>query len=182
MRPQHPFKILRKFLKGHPELREAATQEGFAKLVGCSKSLVRAVEQGQTKMTPKLARKVQAMTGVSMAWLATKQDPGQPIPGEDGEPITHSGILSRIEAEIARNHEEAAGELLIGSQAILERSESDKEPTRGIKQRMAATMGKLVEEAVMLGLDRGDTALVEEITRLLAKHGGASAAERKAEK
>lgn len=106
--PQHPLKILRRFLKGHPELREAATQEGFAKLVGCSRSLVRAVEQGQTRMTMKFARKVQAMTGVSLVWLAAKQDPGHPIPGGDGEPITHSGILDRIEAQIRRNFAELA--------------------------------------------------------------------------
>jgi hypothetical protein len=41
-----------------------------------------------------------------------------------------------------------------------------------IQQQMAATMAKLVESALRESLDRGDTRLMEEITRLLARQHG----------
>ena len=149
-----------------------ATQEGFASLVGCSRSLIRAVEQGQTKITPKLADMVQATTGVSISWLATKQNPELSIPGQDGKPLTHEGVIARMKREISQNLEEASSYLLIGSKAILERDETAKDASAAIKRRMASTMAKVVEEALYLSLDRGDTRLMEEITRLLAGQGG----------
>lgn len=171
VRPQHPFKILRKFLKGHAALRQASTQEGFAAMVDCSKSLIRLVEQEQTKITPKLAKKVQLATGVSISWLATKHDPLLPIPGEDGKPLTHEAVVSRMKREISQNLEEASVNLLIGSKALIERSVSAKDPSDAIRRRMASTMAKVVEEALYLSLGHGDMRLMEEITRLLARRG-----------
>jgi transcriptional regulator with XRE-family HTH domain len=171
VRPQHPFKILRKFLKGHPDLRQASTQQGFAALVDCSRSLIRLVEQEQTKITEKLAKKVQAATGVPLSWLATKHDPELPVPGEDGTPLTHEAVISRIKREISQNLEEASVNLLVGSKAVIERSNSAKDPSDAIRRRMASTMAKVVEEALYLSFDRGDTRLMEEITRLLAGQG-----------
>lgn len=170
MRPQHPFKILRKFLKGHPDLKQAATQDGFAKLVDCSRSLVRAVEQEQTGISPKLAKKVQATTGVAISWLATKHDPEQPIPGADGKLLTHADVISRIKREISGNINHASANLLARSKNAVEGPGYGKESSASINRRLARDLAKVVEDTLYQRLACGDTRLMAEIAGLLARH------------
>ena len=169
VRPQHPFKILRKFLKEHPDLRQASTQAGFAEFVGCSRSLVRAVEQGQTKITTRLAKRIQAATGVPIAWLSTPQAPDQPIPAAAGGELKHETVIAMVAAEIERNLREAERNLLLDPEA----GEGDQDHDAGSQQatwrRIAAAMGRLVEEAIFEGFTRGDDRLAGEITKTLAK-------------
>ncbi|RYD85763.1 MAG: XRE family transcriptional regulator [Verrucomicrobiaceae bacterium] len=169
MQLQHPFKILRAFLRGHPDLKKASTQEGFAKLVDCSRSLIRAVEQGQTRITERLAEQVVEATGVSLAWLTVKQNPTQPIPAAGGGILTHQVILGRIEEETERNLREASSDLLNASKSLFDPGGALSDASFLIRKRMASTMAKVVEEALLESLSRGDTYLMEEITRLLAR-------------
>lgn len=170
MHLQHPLKILRRFLRDHLELKEFSTQKGFAALLDCSASLIRAVEQGQTTITPKLVSKIQGATGVSVSWLSTKHKNGAPILGEDGQILTHEIMIERIRKQISENYDIAAKELLVGSAAVLSRSQdSKKSPSQGINRRMASTMGEIVEEALFIDLEKGDTHLMEQLTRLLAR-------------
>lgn len=156
-------------MQGHPDLRQASTQKGFADLVGCSQGLIRAVEQGQSKITPKLARKVHASTGVATVWLSKKQNPDQPVPAARGGPLTHEEILARWEEETARNIREAETERLVGTNVELEQEEGGKEHGVSMHRRMASVLGKLVEAAVFESLGRGENHLINEINRVLSR-------------
>lgn len=155
-------------MKGHPDLIQASTQLGFAGLVDCSLGLIRTVELG-TKITPKLAKKVQAVTGVSIPWLSKKHDPGQPIPAASGGILTHESVIARMRQESERYLQEAERDLLIGSNVAADSNEAAKDPSTSIKRRMASLMARLVEEALFESLSRGDTRLMDEITRVLAR-------------
>ena len=156
-------------MQGHPDLQEASTQKGFADLVGCSQGLIRAVEQGQLKITPKLARKVHASTGVATVWLSKKQNPDQPVPAARGGPLTHEEILARWEEETARNIREAESELLVGTNVGMESEEAGKGHGVSMHRRMASTLAKLVEAAVLESLSRGETRVMDEINRVLSR-------------
>lgn len=169
MPQQHPFKILRRFLKGHPELKQASTQKGFAELVDCSQSLIRAVEQGQTKITPRLAKKIQAVTGVSIPWLSAMRRPDQAIPAASGGALTHEAIIAKFSEEIERNLLDAEQSLMIGPIPPADSPEASKDPSVSMKRRMASTMAKLVEEALFESLSRGDQRMMNEITRALSR-------------
>lgn len=156
-------------MKSHPDLRRAATQKGFSKWVGCSEGLIRSVEQGQAKITPKLAKRVQASTGVAAAWLSRKQDPSQPIPAARGGPLTHEEIIARWGEGMARTIRETERELLLGTNIGLESEGADKGHGVSMHRRMASALGKLVEEAVFESLGRGENHLINEITRVLSR-------------
>ena len=156
-------------MRGHPELKQAWTQQGFADLVDSSKSLIRAVEQGQTKITPRLAKKVQGVTGVSIQWLSMKQDPENPIPAASGGMLTHEAVLARIGQEKERYIQEAERDLLMVSKIKANSAESAKDPSVSMKRRMASAMANLVEEALYESLNRGETRLMDDITRILAR-------------
>ncbi|MGL5017509.1 MAG: helix-turn-helix domain-containing protein [Luteolibacter sp.] len=166
---QHPFKILRRFMKGHPDLKQASTQKGFAELVDCSQSLIRAVEQGQTHLTPKLEKKIQAATGVSIAWLSTQHLPDQPIPAASGGALTHEAVITRIKDHIERYQQQAERSLMAVSKTTADSSSTAMDPSSSIKRRMAASIGKLVEEALFESLSRGENRLMDEITRALSR-------------
>jgi len=167
--PQHPFKILRKFMKGHPKLKMAATQQGFSQLVDCSQSLVRAVEQGQTKITPRLAKKIQAATGVPISWLSTLHNPKDPIPAASGGMLTHETTLATIDQEIDRNLEKAGRSLMTSSKNVADPPAIAVGPTLSPKRRIATALAKLTEEALFESLSRGETRMMDEITRILAR-------------
>jgi transcriptional regulator with XRE-family HTH domain len=169
VRPQHPFKILRKFLKGHPDLRQASTQAGFAELVGCSRSLIRAVEQGQAKITTKLAKQVQTVTGVSISWLSTPQAPDEPIPAAAGGELKHEAVIAMVAKEIERNLRDAERNLLLDPEAKEGVHAQDAGSQQTTWRRIAAAMGRLVEEAIFEGFTRGEDRLAGEITKTLAK-------------
>ena len=156
-------------MKGHPELQWAETQQGFAKLAGCSPSLVRAVEQGQTKITPRLAKKVQAATGVSISWLSTVHNPKQAIPAANGGAMTHEAVIAAIKQEIEKNQQKAERSLIVGAKDLEDSSAMAADPSVSMKRRMASTLAKLTEEALFESLSRGDPRLMDEITRILAR-------------
>ena len=155
-------------MKGHPELNQASTQLGFAQLVDCSIGLIRAVELG-TKITPKLAKKVQAATGVSTSWLAKRHDPDLPIPAESGGTLTHEAVLAKIEEETERHMMDAERYLMTGSKAPVDSTTPDMDSSQSRQRRMATFMAKLVEEALYESMSRGDNRLMDDITRLLAR-------------
>ena len=169
MHQQHPFKILRQFLKGHPDLKQGSTQKGFAAMADCSPSLIRAVEQGQIKITPKLAKKIHACTGVSIPWLSTMHRPDQAIPAASGGVLTHESIIAKLKEEMERNLQMAEQSLMIGPIPATDSPEAAKDPSTLMKRRMASTVAKLVEEALFESLNRGDQRMINEINRVLAR-------------
>ena len=167
MHPQHPFKILRRFLKGHRDLVWASTQAGFARLVGCSPGLVRAVEQ-RIKITPKLAMKVQSATGVSIPWLSEMQDPEKPIPTTTGKTLTHEMVI-QISSQ-AKLHPVLTGRTgLMASFISVASATADRDPAMPMARRMAVAMARFVEDALFETLNRGDTSLMDAITKLLSQ-------------
>lgn len=138
-------------------------------MIGCSQSLVRAVEQGQTKITPRLAKKIQACTGVSLPWLSTMHHPDQAIPAVRGGELTHEEVLRRFAEEIERNLQSTEHSLMIEPIPSADSPEVAKDPSALMKRRMAAVMGKLVEEALLESLNRGDQRMMNEINKVLAR-------------
>jgi transcriptional regulator with XRE-family HTH domain len=71
--PVNHLKQIRDLLKEaaslEPEVAKFSTQRGFAKLVGCSLGLIRAVEQNETPISPRLASKISRRLGISANWL-----------------------------------------------------------------------------------------------------------------
>jgi len=196
---QHPFKILRRFLKGHPDLAEASTQNGFAKLVGCSPALIQAVEQ-RSKISTKLALKVQAATGVAIPWLAQMRDPREPIPAEGGGSLTHELVLASIGQARERHSVQveqrpAVPELhpiLKGRTSLMAAFVSgvsaeigvDFKPSWGKElsdepaqdadvswnRRKAGSMAKWVEDELFEAISRNDYSLWDEISKALSRH------------
>ena len=81
-KPLHPVRRIREALKKTPEqmgLRQYSTSAGFAKLLGCSSSLIRNVESGFTKKSHNLALLIQRKIGVSAEWLLSSPEPESPI-------------------------------------------------------------------------------------------------------
>lgn len=68
-----PLRALRETLVQIPQLKVASTQAGFARLVGRSESLVRAVESGRVPISEKFARELAVRFGVSTRWLMKKE-------------------------------------------------------------------------------------------------------------
>ncbi|MEP2775357.1 MAG: helix-turn-helix transcriptional regulator [Luteolibacter sp.] len=87
-----PLQGLRIFLERDPALRPASTQAGFARLVGRSEVLIRAVEKGRSKMSRKFARKISQLLAVNEEWLMKYPMTGNGIPSADGGKLTHADI------------------------------------------------------------------------------------------
>lgn len=91
-----PIEILRQFLEKDEVLRPMSTVVGFANLLGRSECLIRNLEKGRTKPSPKLARRVSEVTGVSEAWiLGTVHSKGF-IPHRDGSPLSVQTLRESI--------------------------------------------------------------------------------------
>jgi len=145
----------------------ASTQAGFARLVGCSPGLVRAVEQ-RIKITPKLAMKVQSATGVSIPWLSEMQDPEKPIPTTTGKALTHEMVIQI--SNQAQLHPVLTGRTgLMASFISVASAVTDRDPSMPMARRMAVAMAKFVEDALFETLNRGDTSLMDAITKLLSQ-------------
>lgn len=93
----HPLAVLRSLLERNHDTREFATQNGFAKILGKSPSLIREVESGRHEMSPKLARLISGMTGASIAWLMEKEVAGTSVPSEDGGEVSGVSFLGLLE-------------------------------------------------------------------------------------
>ncbi len=146
MEMQNSIRILRRYLRAHNLLKIFSTQAEFAKMVGCSESLIRAVESGRIAMTLNLKEKIQRATGVQGYWLTEQQVPGAPIPAAEGGQFTHETMLDRIE------------ELKRGTEALI--------PLKCPKKELARAVGKLVETTLLEMLNRGDTRLIDDIKKL----------------
>lgn len=59
----------------------------FCALVGCSRDLWRKLENGDRKMTARMAAQVESATGVSRVWLLADNAKAKPL-GIDGQPFT----------------------------------------------------------------------------------------------
>lgn len=192
MHPQHPFKILRRFMKGHPALKDASTQKGFAHLVGCSTSLIQAVEQ-RIKITEKLAVRVQAVTGVLIPWLSEMQDPDKPIPAAGGGTLTHEMVLGIIKQAIGQ-HSGPEGQksapmdfpsVLKGRAPLMASFVSGvfssirrapyavpwgQDQSVSWERRQAVTMARFVEDELFEAFSRGDYTLWDEISKVLSRY------------
>jgi len=161
--PKHPFKLLRRHLRSHPLLRESSTQKGFAVLIDRSESLVRSVEIGRIRMSPKLAQHIETMLGVASTWLSSRHYANDPIISASGKPLTHDMVLAylkRASESDMRDVEE--------NPAINQDARADAPMT--LAQQMAAGTLKLVEQALAMALARDDHSLMHEITGLLLKY------------
>lgn len=166
-----PIRVLRRFLQQHPETKEFSSQLGIAQLVDRSESLVRAIEGGRMEMSPKFARALSAMTGVSKDWLMRPDVDPEVVPAERGGSLQHNEVVARVRHQIKSNLDDAAASL---AEARIRKESGDeaKGVAGSLQQRMAQQMAGLVQATLTETLARGDTRLMEEITRLLARHGG----------
>jgi len=161
--PRHPFKLLRHHLRSHPLLRESSTQKGFAALIDRSESLVRSVEIGRIKMSPKLAQHIENTIGVASTWLSSRHYAKDPIISTNGKPLTHDMVLACLKR---------------ASEANMREAEENSTPTQNapanapltLAQQMAAGTLKLVEQALAMSLARDDPSLMHEITELLLRY------------
>lgn len=64
-----PLRALREHQVHVSLTKETSTQAGFARLVSCSESLIRAIESGRRPMTGKFARQLSTQFGVPVEWL-----------------------------------------------------------------------------------------------------------------
>jgi hypothetical protein len=78
----HPIKRIRQSLKTAPEdsgLRQFSSSQGFAAWIGRSASLIRNVECGIMPKWERLAKLIEAKTGVSAKWMLSSPSPTDPI-------------------------------------------------------------------------------------------------------
>lgn len=61
--------------------------DAFCRLVGCSRDLWRKLENGDRRMTERMAAQVEAVTGVSRVWLLAGNPKAKPV-AVDGQPFT----------------------------------------------------------------------------------------------
>ncbi len=169
--PVTPIRALRQFLQQHPDTEEFSTQQGLAQLVDRSESLVRAIEGGRMEVSRKFAKALSEATGVSRDWLMLSEISSEEVPSERGGMLRHEDVVGRIKRMIQGNLEDAATHLRVSSASHRPKSPENIE-SGTIQQQMATTMAKLVENALRESLGRGDTRLMEEITRLLARQNG----------
>lgn len=164
-----PTKALRLFFSKHLELRELSTQLGLAQLVDRSESLLRSVEAGRMEMSPKFARALSKMTGIDPDWLMKPSVDSSPIPSVDGGPLQHGMVIARIKSETERNLNKAERDLAEAAKLNAEIADTTSHLMVPMKRRMAVAMSKLVEDALFESLTRGETQLMDEITKLLAR-------------
>jgi hypothetical protein len=145
----NPLRQLRKFLKSDRDLKDFATQRGFAELVECSLGLVQAVEQGVAPVSKRLARSIERRLGVNAKWLQ-KLEATLPIPAVDGSPLTTRSIKDKLESVIAANNKEYAEWV-------------SNEPPRRIADALGVSVRDAQVEAELLG----DYQLVADILRAL---------------
>ena len=164
-----PTKALRQFLAKHPDLREWSTQFGLAQIADRSESLLRSVEAGRMEMSPKFARAISNRTGVAFDWLMkTTVDPSD-ISAADGGQLQYEMVIARIKGEIERNLNQAERDLAAVTKLDSASAAVTSDPVVSLKRRMAAAMAKLVEDAIFESLSRGETLLMDEITRILTR-------------
>ena len=77
--------------------------------------------------------------------------------------------ITRIKGAIERNLKQAESDLALAANNAAESHSPAKDPAMSMKRRMAITMGKLVEDALFESLTRGETGMVDEITRILTR-------------
>jgi transcriptional regulator with XRE-family HTH domain len=80
---EHPIRLIRRELEAHPRWRRYATQQGFAALVGRSRSLIKHAEAGRVPVTSDLAHRISERTGIAPDWILDK-DAKLPIRAADG--------------------------------------------------------------------------------------------------
>lgn len=88
-----PLQLLRMFLQQDPTCRSASTQAGFAKLVGRSETMIRAIEKNRTPISRKLAKHISYLLGVDEDWLLQYPVTPGPIPTAEGGELRHSSSL-----------------------------------------------------------------------------------------
>ena len=163
-----PIKALRLFLQKHPDTEEFSSQLGLAQLVDRSESLVRAIEGGRMETSRKFAKELSSMTGVSKDWLLLPDVDSQEVPSERGVPLQHNEVVARIQHQIHSNLDDVAA-VAQDARVRAESGETALSAGGNIQRQMAANMASLVEVALCESLTRGDTRLMEEITRLLTR-------------
>lgn len=147
-----------------------STQLGLAQLVDRSESLLRSVEAGRMEMSPKFARALSKMTGVDPDWLMKPSVDSSPIPSVDGSPLELGMVIARIKSETERNINNAERDLAEAAKLQAETASTATDPMVPMvpmERRMAVVMSKLVEDALFDSLTRGETQLMDEITKLL---------------
>ena len=96
---KHPIRRIRDALKITPEelnIREYATADGFAKLIGRSPSHLRNVECGSIDNWENLAELIERKTKVSSKWLLSKPKPEAPVLDVEGNPWKAERYLDRL--------------------------------------------------------------------------------------
>lgn len=170
-----PTKALRIFFDQNEALQGFATQKGFAGLIGRSESMVRAMEGSRgVKMSPMLARRISALTGVSEEWLMAPEAAGIDIPSCEGPPLLHEAVIARISQQINRNLR------VVGNRLAGDPGENTRAPTEGsgsdINRMFAAHAGKLMEKVLFASLERGETQLMDYVLKLLDGDSSSDAA------
>ena len=97
----HPIKRIREALKAAPAesgLRQFSTSPGFAGLIGRSPGLIRNVECGARPSWARLAKLIEATTGVSSKWMLSSPSATDPIIDVKGQPWSASEHLDPLSA------------------------------------------------------------------------------------
>ena len=137
-----PLKALRGFFAQNKDLKSLSTQYGLSELIERSESLVRAIENGRSPMSKKLAIFISTKIGVSAEWLLKEDVDGMKIPSADGGTLKHIDVLARIEQEISKSLSKVSRTL---------------EPKNSTHARMADAIAKLVADEILEYLERGET-------------------------
>ena len=98
-KPVHPIKRIRQALKATPAesgLRQFSSSQGFAGWIGRSASLVRNVECGIAPKWDRLAKLIEAKTGVSSKWMLSTPSATEPIIDVKGKPWIASERLDPL--------------------------------------------------------------------------------------
>jgi transcriptional regulator with XRE-family HTH domain len=164
---EHPLKIIRRFLRQDSNLRPFSTQRGFADLIDSSTSLIRAIEQGQTKMTQRVAKRIHGTLGVSLDWLQQNQDPDRSIPCSDGTTLTHSALLERIRNPMPANHFRSTHRDHPRRFDIDRLPQRVEQPEENLSKLMARMLARRTEKALLVSLSRGDMSVYENIFNIL---------------
>lgn len=120
------------------------------------------------KMSHKFAKALSVATGASKDWLIQPDVESDEVPAELGGLLDHMDVVARVKRQIQSNVNDI-GTSLRSARTPASAGEVGKSGPGNIQQQMAASMASLVEAALCESLARGDTRLMNEITRALSQ-------------
>jgi hypothetical protein len=130
-----PLTLLRRNIAKLPNLGDAGTKSGFARLVERSEASIRNTETGRVAMSGKLAMHLSYVLGVCPKWLKCPDvDENAEIPAVDGTPLTYEKIEEAMLHTIREN--------LQTTKSALQETSTSTDPA----EQMAEVTASIVKE------------------------------------